>query len=129
MRAARPCLRSAASPALDCILLRRRARGLASLRQVERRERRGQRGEPGGGRWQAARDDGGAGACAGAGVRRQLKACMSVRHGTWAADRRSDKTWWVQSVDELMSMPDIDGCLVGGASLDPAKFTRIMNFQ
>jgi len=34
-----------------------------------------------------------------------------------------------ESVDELMSMPDIDGCLVGGASLDPAKFTRIMNFQ
>jgi hypothetical protein len=34
-----------------------------------------------------------------------------------------------QSVDELMSMPDIDGCLVGGASLDPEKFTRIMNFQ
>ena len=34
-----------------------------------------------------------------------------------------------QSVDELMGMPDIDGCLVGGASLDPEKFTRIMNFQ
>ena len=24
---------------------------------------------------------------------------------------------------------DIDGCLVGGASLDAEKFTRIMNFQ
>jgi len=35
----------------------------------------------------------------------------------------------IQSVDELMGMPDIDGCLVGGASLDPVKFTRIMNFQ
>eukprot|EP00277_Geminigera_cryophila_P034311 CAMPEP_0173120930 /NCGR_PEP_ID=MMETSP1102-20130122/52898_1 /TAXON_ID=49646 /ORGANISM="Geminigera sp., Strain Caron Lab Isolate" /LENGTH=308 /DNA_ID=CAMNT_0014027269 /DNA_START=15 /DNA_END=941 /DNA_ORIENTATION=- len=34
-----------------------------------------------------------------------------------------------ESVDELMGMPDIDGCLVGGASLDPVKFTRIMNFQ
>merc|ERR1719163_1032895 len=33
------------------------------------------------------------------------------------------------SVDELMSKPDIDGCLVGGASLDAEKFTRIMNFQ
>jgi triosephosphate isomerase len=33
------------------------------------------------------------------------------------------------SVDELMSMPDIDGCLVGGASLDPNKFARIMNFK
>eukprot|EP00621_Florenciella_sp_RCC1693_P003666 CAMPEP_0182523672 /NCGR_PEP_ID=MMETSP1323-20130603/1218_1 /TAXON_ID=236787 /ORGANISM="Florenciella parvula, Strain RCC1693" /LENGTH=347 /DNA_ID=CAMNT_0024732085 /DNA_START=47 /DNA_END=1091 /DNA_ORIENTATION=- len=27
-----------------------------------------------------------------------------------------------ESVDELMSKPDIDGCLVGGASLDAAKF-------
>ena len=34
-----------------------------------------------------------------------------------------------ESVDELMSMPDIDGCLVGGASLDPVKFARIMNFK
>jgi len=34
-----------------------------------------------------------------------------------------------ESVDELMGMADIDGCLVGGASLDPVKFTRIMNFK
>ena len=34
-----------------------------------------------------------------------------------------------ESVDELMAQPDIDGCLVGGASLDAAKFTRIMNFK
>ena len=33
------------------------------------------------------------------------------------------------SVDELMSMPDIDGCLVGGASLDGEKFGRILNFN
>mmetsp|Transcript_12359 Transcript_12359/g.16200 ORF Transcript_12359/g.16200 Transcript_12359/m.16200 type:complete len:298 (-) Transcript_12359:72-965(-) len=33
------------------------------------------------------------------------------------------------SVDELMSQPDIDGCLVGGASLDASKFGRIINFQ
>merc|ERR1712008_482767 len=33
------------------------------------------------------------------------------------------------SVDELMSMPEIDGCLVGGASLDAEKFGRIINFQ
>jgi len=32
------------------------------------------------------------------------------------------------SVDELMSKPDIDGCLVGGASLDPSKFARICNY-
>jgi len=33
------------------------------------------------------------------------------------------------SVDELMSMADIDGCLVGGASLDASKFNRIMNYN
>jgi triosephosphate isomerase len=33
------------------------------------------------------------------------------------------------SVDELMAMPDIDGALVGGASLDSTKFARIINFQ
>jgi len=34
-----------------------------------------------------------------------------------------------ESVDELMSMPDIDGCLVGGASLEAAKFKRIINYE
>jgi triosephosphate isomerase len=34
-----------------------------------------------------------------------------------------------ESVDELMSMPDIDGALVGGASLDATKFGRIINFK
>lgn len=33
------------------------------------------------------------------------------------------------SVDELMSQPDIDGCLVGGASLVADKFGRIINFK
>lgn len=33
------------------------------------------------------------------------------------------------SVDELMKQPDIDGALVGGASLDSTKFARIINFQ
>ena len=33
------------------------------------------------------------------------------------------------SVDDLMNMPDIDGALVGGASLDIKKFGRIINFQ
>ncbi|KAK7250308.1 triosephosphate isomerase [Aureococcus anophagefferens] len=33
-----------------------------------------------------------------------------------------------ESVDELMSMPDIDGCLVGGASLVAEKFARICNY-
>jgi len=33
------------------------------------------------------------------------------------------------SVDELMAQPDIDGALVGGASLDAEKFGRIINFK
>ena len=33
------------------------------------------------------------------------------------------------SVDSLMAKPDIDGTLVGGASLDSKKFARIINFQ
>jgi triosephosphate isomerase len=30
---------------------------------------------------------------------------------------------------ELMAQPDIDGALVGGASLDPASFARIVHFE
>eukprot|EP00536_Pseudo-nitzschia_multiseries_P008794 jgi/Psemu1/199058/e_gw1.230.76.1 len=33
------------------------------------------------------------------------------------------------SVDELMSMPEVDGCLVGGASLVAESFGRIINFK
>jgi triosephosphate isomerase len=33
------------------------------------------------------------------------------------------------SVDDLMAQPDIDGALVGGASLDATKFGRIINFE
>lgn len=33
------------------------------------------------------------------------------------------------SVDGLMAMSDIDGCLVGGASLYADKFARIVNFE
>jgi triosephosphate isomerase len=34
-----------------------------------------------------------------------------------------------ESVDVLMAQPDIDGTLVGGASLDAGKFSRIINFE
>ncbi len=33
------------------------------------------------------------------------------------------------NVDELMAQPEIDGALVGGASLDPESFARIANCQ
>jgi len=32
------------------------------------------------------------------------------------------------TIDDLMAQPDIDGVLVGGASLDPAEFARIVRF-
>ncbi|KAG7356036.1 triosephosphate isomerase [Nitzschia inconspicua] len=34
-----------------------------------------------------------------------------------------------ESVDVLMAQPDIDGALVGGASLDSSKFGRIINYE
>jgi triosephosphate isomerase len=33
------------------------------------------------------------------------------------------------NIDEIMEQPEIDGVLVGGASLEPASFTRIVNFK
>jgi triosephosphate isomerase len=33
------------------------------------------------------------------------------------------------NVRDLMAMPDIDGALVGGASLDPESFARLVNFN
>jgi triosephosphate isomerase (TIM) len=33
------------------------------------------------------------------------------------------------NIDELMACPDIDGALVGGASLEPEEFARIVQFQ
>ncbi|MFM7312211.1 MAG: triose-phosphate isomerase, partial [Cyanobium sp.] len=33
------------------------------------------------------------------------------------------------TIDSLMAQPEIDGVLVGGASLDPISFARIANYQ
>jgi len=33
------------------------------------------------------------------------------------------------NIDEIMSQPEIDGVLVGGASLDPQEFARIVGFR
>ena len=33
------------------------------------------------------------------------------------------------NIDEIMAQPEIDGALVGGASLDPVNFARIVNYQ
>ena len=33
------------------------------------------------------------------------------------------------NIDEIMSQPEIDGALVGGASLEPVSFARIVNYK
>ncbi|MGL5075182.1 MAG: triose-phosphate isomerase family protein, partial [Waterburya sp.] len=33
------------------------------------------------------------------------------------------------NIDEIMAQPEIDGALVGGASLEAASFARIVNYQ
>ncbi|OKH29348.1 triose-phosphate isomerase [Chroogloeocystis siderophila] len=33
------------------------------------------------------------------------------------------------NIDEIMAQPEIDGVLVGGASLEPSSFARIVNYQ
>ena len=33
-----------------------------------------------------------------------------------------------ENATDIMNMEEIDGALVGGASLDPAKFSEIINF-
>jgi len=33
------------------------------------------------------------------------------------------------NIDEIMAQPEIDGVLVGGASLDPEGFARIVNYR
>ena len=45
---------------------------------------------------------------------------------TFVSNRSSVKP---ANVKELMSKPDIDGGLVGGASLDPESFLALVNYQ
>lgn len=33
------------------------------------------------------------------------------------------------NIDEIMAQPEIDGVLVGGASLEPESFARIVNYN
>jgi triosephosphate isomerase len=34
-----------------------------------------------------------------------------------------------ENIDEIMSQSEIDGALVGGASLDPQGFARLVNYK
>lgn len=54
-------------------------------------------------------------------IRKQLKnPSVSIQYG---GSVKPD------NVDEIMSQPEIDGALVGGASLAPDSFSRLVNFQ
>lgn len=65
-------------------------------------------------------------------VHAAIRAILARMYGDQTADSTrilyggsvSDET-----VDGLMIKPDIDGTLVGGASLDKSKFGRIINFE
>ena len=56
---------------------------------------------------------------AGAGCEGRLRQCAILYGGSVGPD----------NIDELMSQPDIDGVLVGGASLQVASFARIARFE
>jgi triosephosphate isomerase len=62
---------------------------------------------------------------------RALRALIAARHGAAAA--QAARILYGGSVKPdnirgLMAQPDIDGALVGGASLEPASFAAIVNF-
>ncbi|CAM9213683.1 unnamed protein product [Phaeothamnion confervicola] len=60
-----------------------------------------------------------------------IRGWLSRRYGSAVADRvriQYGGSVTPETVDELMACPDVDGCLVGGASLDAAKFARIVAF-
>ena len=56
---------------------------------------------------------------------------LEARFGAAAAEIRIQYGGSVKpdNVDALMAQPDIDGALVGGASLDPEAFSRIVHFR
>ena len=65
-------------------------------------------------------------------VHAALRACLkSIYDASTAAGTRILYGGSVKpsNVDQLLSEPDVDGALVGGASLDAADFARIVNFK
>ena len=59
-----------------------------------------------------------------------VRACLRERFGAAAETTRILYGGSVKAsnIDELMAQPDIDGVLVGGASLDPEEFARIVRY-
>jgi triosephosphate isomerase len=60
-----------------------------------------------------------------------VRSTVSIDFGTAAEGLRIQYGGSVRSsnIAELMAQPDIDGALVGGASLDPAEFSQIVLFD
>jgi triosephosphate isomerase len=61
-----------------------------------------------------------------------IRATLAELYGAAAADQvrvQYGGSVKPDNVDELMRQPDIDGALVGGASLTPESFLRIIHFQ
>ena len=54
---------------------------------------------------------------------------LTRRFAPWLILRSFAGSVTPETVDELMAKPDIDGALVGGASLVAEKFSRIINFE
>ena len=65
-------------------------------------------------------------------VHREIRDILRRRWGHLAAERMLilyGGSVNADNVDGLLAKPDIDGALVGGASLDVASFSRIVNFE
>jgi triosephosphate isomerase len=60
-----------------------------------------------------------------------VRSCLVKQFGALAKSMRIQYGGSVKpdNVAQLMGMPDIDGALVGGASLDPKDFSHIVRFQ
>ena len=60
-----------------------------------------------------------------------IRQCIAIKYGQAIADQviiQYGGSVKPENIAELMSMSDIDGALVGGASLDAKTFTRIVNY-
>ena len=65
-------------------------------------------------------------------VHKYIRSWVATKYGDAIADAtiiQYGGSVTPDSVDTLMAEPDIDGCLVGGASLVVEKFERIINFK
>jgi triosephosphate isomerase len=61
-----------------------------------------------------------------------IRAEVAVLVGRYAADAvvlQYGGSVKAANIPEIMAQPDIDGALVGGASLDPAEFARIVQYR